>query len=242
MFSFMKKKENSPRAPSNVPVVEVRHLTELGMSDKDVIRRLKEQGYSFGEIEKAMMNAVKGGVNESAEAPLQMEPNIEYAPREPQNQEQNYTTNDQQDVFSNYNNNNEEVPTLGELNNDEGEMAVPGFQEGIAPDVAIEELVEGVVDEKWGDFSSRMERQDSVISELRTEIRLLQNKIERLSNKPNESEEVSDKVNQQLEDLDVRINSLEKAFKQMLPSLTKNIQELTFIAKQKNDNELAKFE
>ncbi len=237
MFDFLKKKPNNQRPAANVPVAEVRHLQSIGMSDKDVIKQLKEQGYGFGEIEKAMMHAVKGGVS-IGEEPIPMSPMGEVGEEmsiqaaQPMQEEQRYTNEPEQqseDLFSQY---REETPTLGELEGDMGQIGTYGMQqESISPDVAIEELVEGVVDEKWDDFSKRMERNDSIVSELRTENRILQNKLERLSHKPNADEELSDKMDQKMEDLEVRIASVERAFKQMLPNLTKNIQELTLLAK-----------
>ncbi|MAH42994.1 hypothetical protein CL614_04715 [archaeon] len=236
MFDFLKGKGKGKDIPGNIPVSEVQHLQSLGMEDKDIIKKLKEQGYGFSEIEKAMMHAVKGGVEPIAEPiPIQNEEMPIEEPLPPPVQDNQRYANEEpvenKDIFSQY---NEETPTLGELEGDMGQMTVPGIEhDTISPDVAIEELVEGVVDEKWDDFSKRMERNDSILAELRTELRISQNKLDRLAQKPADKDEVSEEINQKMEDLEVRIASVERAFKQMLPNLTRNIQELTLLAKQK---------
>ncbi len=236
MFDFLKKKDAGKDIPGNIPVAEVQHLQSLGMEDKDIIKKLKEQGYGFSEIEKAMMHAVKGGVEPISEPiPIQNEelPIEQMAPTQDEQRYTNEAPEDNKDIFSQY---NEETPTLGELEGDMGQMSVPGIEhDSISPDVAIEELVEGVVDEKWDDFTKKMERNDSILSEIRTELRILQNKLERLAQKPADTDEVSEEINQKMEDLEVRITSVERAFKQMLPNLTRNIQELTLLAKQKKE-------
>ncbi|MFH1421064.1 MAG: hypothetical protein ABIG30_03850 [Candidatus Aenigmatarchaeota archaeon] len=222
MFGLKKKKED---ASTGMPVDEVRRLSQSGMSDRDIIRRLKEEGYPYADIEKAMLQAVKEGASEEEAPPMvvsdEPEPATAYAPPMQNNQ----------DVLSQYQTN---LPTASEITGEESELTSPSMPSAdeLSPEVAIEELVEGVVDEKWDGFVKRIERSESYVQELRTELRLLNNKLERLASKPSQAENTPTHIDEKLEDLDVRMASLERAFKQVLPSLMKNIEELSRMSKQ----------
>ena len=52
------------QAKGDVPINEISEMTRKGMSDKDIIKNLKGRGYSYNDIEKAMLSAVKTGVSD----------------------------------------------------------------------------------------------------------------------------------------------------------------------------------
>lgn len=202
MFFQKKKREGSP-------VDEVQRLTASGLSDKDVIKKLKSEGYSYEQIEQAMMQAVKQGVSPN-QSPFQ-----NYQPQ--QNYPQPAPQGSIEDVYSK---DTEEEPMQFP------ELEVPAQQEGldISPEAIVEELVEGVVEEKWQKFQQRIEKTESEISKMK--IMLEQHKESTVQAAPDVGPRVNE-MSEQLDDLQARVGGLEKAFKQFLPSLTQNIDSLS---------------
>lgn len=200
---FFKKKKNV--AKHNIPVEDVRHMTRKGMSDKDIIKHLKSQGYSYEQIEAAMLQAVKSGVTEE-------QPTVRKTEAELPEFESFYAPEQQETPFE----------TLPELDSD-----MP--QEIEDPNIMLEELVEGVIDEKWQKFSENMKKLESDIDKVRAEIKQFETRVE-ASKKEAPTKELEFKIsdlNERIDDIDARVGGLEKAFKQFLPSLTRNIESLS---------------
>ncbi len=205
---FRKKKKGIP-----VPIEEVQRLMRSGLSDKDTIKELKSQGYSYEDIEKAMLQAVKAGVGEEQpKERKQMESIIgRYGEEQP--------SIDHDD----------ELPLLGEVyptdTSYNQEIKLPETEE---PELIIEELVEGVVEEKWQRLSESVNKINSKIEEIRIGFeQVIQGMNEKKGASGKDfSPEISD-LSRRLEDLEIRIGGLEKAFKQLLPSLTRNIENLS---------------
>lgn len=202
---FHKKKKNEP-----VPIEEVQKLTASGMSDKDVIKRLKSKGYSYEEIEKSMMSAVKRGVDEPAFGQ-------QYSP-----QYQPYQQKEQKSL--------PEMPELSEYRPDE-QGVVSGLQETMPEDfntdVIVEEIVEGVVEEKLQKFEERIRRMESDYSTAAIQIKQLELRQPSKDQPAKDYDSRISEMSEQMEELQARIGGLEKAFKQFLPSLTKNIESLS---------------
>ncbi len=195
-----KKKQMGP-----VPVEEVQKLTAGGMSDKDIIKRLKSRGYQYEEIEKALVSAVKRGVDQTSFQP--------YNPMQAQEKQQ----------FP-------ELPELNEYRPEEKDL-LAGLQEvseDISPDIIVEEIVEGVVDEKWRKFEDKMKKTENDFVALSTQVRQLEQRPAKEQPTKDYDSKISD-MSDQVEDLQARVGGLEKAFKQFLPSLTKNIESLSHL-------------
>jgi uncharacterized coiled-coil DUF342 family protein len=206
---FKRKKKGMP-----VPIEEVQRLTRSGLGDRDIIKELKNQGYSYEEIEKAMLQAVKAGVGEE-EKPMEkkeeMESMIERYEEEPSGGPIG------------------ELPVLGELYPTErgeavSEIALPETEK---PELIIEELVEGVVEEKWERFSEEINRINDKFDKIRVGFEQLKQKtVEEKEPGKDFGGEITE-LSKRLDDLEVRIGGLEKAFKQFLPALTRNIESLS---------------
>lgn len=190
---FHKKREGP------VPIEEIQQLTAKGLSDRDVIKKLKGEGYSYDAIEKAMLQAVKEGVGE-----------------EPKREEQ----------FNNPEEVTEQIPELGIA---EMEMS----EEPIAPEILVEELVEGVVEDKLHGYKERMERVEEEITKLYARVKHAQ------LPQPVPEDSGVDELTGRIEDLEARIGGLEKAFKQFLPSLTRNIEALSAMIHEMKAKQLA---
>ena len=195
LFGGKKKK-------GDVPLEDVQKMAAQGMSDKDIIKKLKGQGYSYDSIERAMLQAVKDGVDEPVPQSGAMQEMPSFLEATPQHRK------------------GEAEPLFPEFEPQEvAEM------ETVNPEIIVEELVEGVVEEKWNKFSPRLEKLEGEMNVLRAEVRQAPKQAQQGSGKELEAKVVE--LNEQLEELEARIGGLEKAFKQFLPSLTRNIEALS---------------
>jgi len=191
---FGKKKEQKP-----LPMDEVKAMTSKGMSDKDIIKDLKHKGYSYKDIEKAMLETVKEGVEPEAMPVAQPFEQAELEQPQPQGFE---------------------LPTF--------EEEIPQEMEGDQSDVIIEELIEGIVEEKWGKFEERISKIEDSIEHINAQLKQYGSELSVPRVAP--SKELEFKVNDlsnAFEDLEARVGGLEKAFRQFLPSLTRNIESLS---------------
>ena len=196
-----KKQESLPP----ISIDELKEMSARGMSDRDIIKTYKGRGYDYDEIEKVMLQAVKEGAStEEAPSPPPM-------PEQPE--EAMYP---QQEEFA--------PPELAqghtELKEDE-----------FSPELIVEELVEGVVEEKWKKFEESVSNVKEDMESMRVSMKQMQQKVDQI--KPSgDTAELESKVlefSERLDDLDARIGGLEKAFRQFLPSLTRNIESLSNI-------------
>lgn len=205
MLFFGKKKQEEKL----IPPAEVERMAKMGLSDKDIIKYLKAQGYSYPEIEKAMMAAVKKGATEEPQQSQLQAPVQKEAARAP------------------------ELPDLPEISSEptfEEELGMGAEPEmDINPEVIVEELVEGVVNEKWQKFEEQMSHTEDELNKLRTDLQQSLSRLESIKHEPHgkESEAKIQELSEQLEELQARVGGLEKAFKQFLPALTKNIESLS---------------
>jgi len=219
LFSRKPKQTASQRPP---PVDKVRSMQRSGLSERDIIRQLKNEGYSFSEIEKAMLQSVKEGAGEAypptqpqaapayapayapyAPEPAALPPPAAYAPA-PQYEQPRPE---------------EEAPLI--------EAEFPEIQttgEEISPEVVMEDLIESVAQEKFEKFSAQARKLETEFEEVRAELRHVKDKAEA---KP--VAEIPKEWEDKLDDLEARIGGLERAFRQFLPSLTEHIESLSGI-------------
>ena len=200
---FKKKKALEER---EIPVEEAKRLFQSGMSDKDIIKKLKSEGYSYSEIEKAMLSAVKEGISPPSQmsTPQMASPEASFEPSlEPT-------------IMS------EEVP---EPTENIGIEEVPEEP----PETLIEEVIESIVDEKLeGMVSERMKKIGGEIEKAKSELNQLRESMKDIK-KPDVDTSRLDEISNEIEDLQARVDGLEKAFKQFLPTLTSHIENLSKI-------------
>ncbi len=206
---FGKKHEKT-----DVPIGDIQKMTKKGMSDKDIIKQLKSKGYSYEAIESAMLKAVKDGVDE---------PKIEQKLDTAQPAQDNFLQDEfSADLF-------QQTQTAPDVPEDDMD----------APEFMMEELVEGIVDEKWRKVEDRFTKMDDTFDKIKSEIKQFEVHIDQL-NKDSPVREVESRlagVSEQLEDLEARVGGLEKAFKQFLPSLTRNIESLSSMIHEMKDKQ-----
>jgi DNA-binding transcriptional MerR regulator len=201
---FGKKKEEGAR---EVPIDEVQKMTKKGMSDKDIIKQLKSKGYSYEAIESAMLKAVKDGVDD--DKPKMVE-RMDVEPPATEN------------MFG------PQEETMPDFMQSMPDLDISSEQiEG--PEVMLEELVEGIVEEKWRKFDDQVRKMDESFDKIRAEIKQFDVKLEQ-TKKDTPTRDLDARIlalSEQMEDVEARVGGLEKAFKQFLPSLTRNIESLS---------------
>lgn len=226
---FGKKKE--AREP---PVDRVRAMMVGGMSEKDIVRQLKAEGYSFGEIEKALMAVVKAGA--APPAPVGMPPGpAEFPPGPPRAvlppaEEAAPAPPAYAPAYEAY------PPAPAYPPAAYPEYAPPEAE--LQPEVIMEELIESVAEEKFEKFSADVTRLEDGLEKLRTELAAVR---ERAEARP--APEIPKELADRLDELDARLGGLEKAFKQLLPSLKENIEAISRLVAEKRHAQLqpAKF-
>ena len=211
-MSFFSRKKDDGRG--YIPVKDIGSMRKSGISDKDIIKKLKGENFSYHEIEKGMLQSLKHSVDPES----RMEETIE----EPSGNESPTL----EDIYG-----KEEEP----LGSSVDELIAPGMEsEDIAPELAMEELVEGVVNEKWEtfekEFESLKEDQETIIKK----IKQIESTVSTTGKETKAlalEKTVSD-IEARLTELESRIGGLEKAFRQFLPSLTDNIRSLSNMIKE----------
>lgn len=215
---FGKKEERSP------PVDRVKSMMAAGLSEREIIRQLKAEGYGFGQIEKAMMTALKEGVAAPPipgaappAAPPAMPPGAPAAPAPYPPPEWPAPAYPPPAALPEALPLEEEAaPIPLEL----PPLEAPPAEE--MPEDVLEDILEGIAEEKFEKFSSEIKKVSEELEKARAEIRAVREKPAAEVAVP---KELADKI----DDLEARIGGLEKAFRQFLPSLTENIEALAKI-------------
>ena len=185
------------RKKKSLSVDEVQSLQARGMSERDIIKELKSRGFSYSDIEKIMMQTVKVG---AAESPME---------------ESSAQASRFEDIYPDEQSPNYDIETT--------ELPFP--EQNVSADVVIEEMVEGIVEEKWEKFQKSILQMEQQINEMKVQIK---------SKQPLPAAPVNadydariNEIENHLEELQARIGGLEKTFKQFLPALTNNIENLS---------------
>lgn len=199
-----------PKESKEVPLEEVQTMTKKGMSDKDIIKQLKGKGYSYEAIESAMLKAVKEGVGEEPKRIERFETESPAA----------------ENVFDFL---TEPLP----------QQQIAETEEDVeAPEVMLEELIEGIVEDKWRRFDDQLSKINDNFDKIRAELKQFETKLDQVkqSSPARELDSRMGEIVEQLEDMEARVGGLEKAFKQFLPSLTKNIESLSHMIHEMKEN------
>ncbi len=200
--------DNGPFDPSQgVPIDLVLSMRNQGLSPDQIVQSLQRQGFDPHQIYDALNQAsIKVGVEN---VPPQYFSPGEY----PQEQQPIQYEPPQQ------------APP---------QMAPPPMQ-GVADMDRMEEIAGAIVDEKWKDLTKTIERIMEWKDKVENRIGSLQQELDDLKNNYNNLHQgVLGKIGEydkNMSDLGVEIKAMEKVFKEILPSLTSSVNELSNITK-----------
>ena len=103
-------------------------------------------------------------------------------------------------------------------------------EEEIVP-VEFEELIEELIEEKWGGVDDKVSEWEKKLEELETKFSDMKEDVDDIKGLQKDSKKIiSDKVEKfgsDIIDIETRMMSLEKAFKEFLPTLTDNVRTLS---------------
>lgn len=225
---FLKKRKPMPQPaqPQFVPTEFVQRLAGQGMSEPEIINQLRAQGFSPSQIDAALSQALKTAVAppETITAGPAVRSVIEplALPTTPSYTEQPEFT------F-------EETP--------QEFVETPEVPKEVGPEITLEEIIEGVVAERWAAFEERLNHFDEVDHALQQQLEEMRRQIDSLKDSLREKEQTFvgklDEFGEHVGGIEARIGSIEKAFKDFLPELTDNVRTMAEIVERikKEDKE-----
>ncbi|MCS7123151.1 MAG: hypothetical protein RMJ17_01050 [Candidatus Aenigmarchaeota archaeon] len=207
-------KKEDKRGRGVIPVDRVKDLSSKGFSEPEIIDILRREGYSPEEIDKAFTQTIKTAV-EGKEEVKQETTTTSITPSSP-------TTS---------------LPTLKELESifeakpktmetlEVPETSLPSSTRALS-----EEYIEYIIDQKLIEVYQRFEDIYYRIEEIEKSMKEMNNNISNLARKKLiEGEELGKKFesfSENIQTITGRVSSLEKAFKETLPSLVEAIRSL----------------
>lgn len=212
MLFFDKKKEPEMMASLGkgvVPIDKVKELSSKGFTEPEIIDILRKEGHSAEEIDKALVQALKSGVEEPR-------PEVSFPPIKPEERTA--------------------LPTLEEAPQIKPEMpAVPETslpQEYYYPEqYPSEEYVNYMIKEKMRDVEDRIGEFSIKSDELERRIGQIYDQISLIGQaKPSEQQLLLaklDGIKQTVDEVDMRLGGLERAFKETLPALIESVRALS---------------
>ncbi|MCK4634505.1 MAG: hypothetical protein KAT37_01390 [Candidatus Aenigmarchaeota archaeon] len=181
----------------------VERLSSMGKSEREIINHLRKEGYPNEEISRALNKAIKFRVTGAPQP-------------------------------SDYSTQPTPMPAIGK------EFIAPmpqqPFEENILEmtdeeEIGLEELVEEIVEEKWKESMAELKDVEKAIVQLQDQIRFLEEKIKHIGKSGDEKKDelkgLIEDSSTHIENIESRIGSVEKAFKEFLPSLTENVRSLS---------------
>ncbi len=197
MLVTMFGKSKTSNMPS--PVEKIKTMSKMGIGEKEIVKQLKSEGYSFSEIEQGMMAAMKEGIESQPQQ-------VQFAQATPPKIEQG-----REDLGMSW-------PKL-----ERPEELFPEAQQqsDISPEVAMEDLIENITYEKFEKYDQHLKELEDTLSGFDHEIQQLSEEIKK---KP--VVEIPKELEDRIENMEAKINGLEKAFRQILPTITKSVEEL----------------
>lgn len=250
MVLFFQKKPAQRYQPSMppqeyIPVDIVQRMASQGMPEPQIISQLRAQGFSPMQIDKALSQAIKSAVtlpqsNQMRSAPperivpgpqvraaiepvmLPEPPSFDFSPQQ-QTMPQEFTFEENPQQFAE----KPEVP-----------------QQVSGPEITLEEVIEGVIADRWTSFEKRMSGLDQRDQQLDQRIEDLRKQVDDARALVSKSEQTFvgklDEYGGHIGGIEARIGSIEKVFKDFLPELTDNVRTISGIVEKMRKDERSK--
>lgn len=202
-----------------VPTDKVKGLSDKGFSEPEIIDILRKEGYSSEEIDSALTQALKLSVTGQPGSTVERPPTL----RELQMQSNELNPPIQS------------MPILDEYNQPPQipEPSMQFQQQAYYPQGGYdtEELIESIVQERMGELDQKLTEFRSKYASLERKMMDLHNQLTIISKNKSESENLIlnkiDSFGTNINEMNARLSSLEKAFKEALPALIESVRSLT---------------
>lgn len=186
-----------------LPEERVTFLLSRGLAEPEIIKVLKDEGYSFQEIDSGITNVLKEHVSSE-------QSNTFEAPQE------SYQGEDLAPVFR---------PNPDEVAREEAEIRTKS-----AIMEEMEEIIETLIEEKFSKVLEELDIVDKRFNEVNERLRQLNERLSAFEAQEKQSDasasEKIGEVNAREESIEPRVTSLEKAFKDIIPNLVESIREM----------------
>ena len=229
LMPFHKKKENVKKV--YVPVDLVLSYSSQGLCESEIRDQLHSQGFAPDVVDKALRIALKENV--TSQMPQVVPPQQQVHVPQPQSMEisrhpmpMGYPP--------------ERIISPDEPKPVQVEDAAKPFTfeptqinapESPIGEITIEEIIEGVVDERWKDFEERLvdfEKRDMLLEAQIEDVRKRMKEMESLLKEKEKGIVVKlDEFGGSVENIEGRIGSIERVFKDFMPDLTQNIRNMS---------------
>ncbi len=248
---FGRLKQNAKKEPKieanlkpaeEIPVNEVRRMSSQGVSQGEIVNQLRNTGYTYSQINKAMNEAVKettkmGGIQNQTPMQSQMssgmpqpEINTQLPPKATPQVQNNQSNERSFEYPQNIQYTGPSKEELGLQSQDAFAAAASQQQQFLVPE-NTEELIEVMIAEKMIDVEDEFERSHNKISDLEKIILELRDTVKELQIRKDEDEKKFlgkvIEIEDFLEGSQSRLGGLEKAVQQVLPTLVENVRDLT---------------
>ncbi len=207
LFGLMKKGKEENAECGEVPAELINDLVSKEFSEADIIKTLRESGYSFKNIDVALNNAIKNNVGGGSESPMQEEELFGEDLTEPP-----------------------EPEPLPELEAIEQVYPEEEYSREVLTDEEVEEIVESIVEERLVELKGAIENLQNRLNNLSNEMGKLN-----LSLKKSDQQRVNEinavrkdimEIKTELSEINPRVAGLEKAFKDIVPPLVDNVRKI----------------
>ncbi len=218
-----------------IPTDIVQKMAAQGMPEPEIISQMRAQGFSPMQIDKALSQAIKSAVTlpqpsmqrgapperivagphaTASIQPVQFQEPPSFDLSTPQQMPQEFTFEENPQQFV-------ENP----------ETQAP--QEAGEPEITLEEVIEGVIADRWASFEKRLSSFDQRDQQIEKRIDELRGQVEEVRALANKSEQTFigklDEFGGHIGGIESRIGSIEKVFKDFLPELTDNVRTISDI-------------
>jgi len=223
LIKFLSSNKKQPeKAPSlgrgSIPSEKIKTLSGRGFSEPEIIDVLRKEGYSSEEIDAGLTQALKLGVTGGDQSFVSKPPTLQ----ELQMQQDQFTQG--QNEMTNMMQETQFAPQIPE-------PSMQFQQNYYQDDYNTEELVESIVQERMGELDTKLNEFRAKYNNMERKMMDLHNQLSVVSKGRNEAENTIlnkiDSFGSTLGEMNARLSSLEKAFKEALPALIESVRSLT---------------
>jgi hypothetical protein len=246
---FMNKKKADEPKKVYIPVDLVLSYAAQGFSESEIFSRLQSQGFEADHIDRALKIALKERVNAAPGTQINQpqptlpepspsdfygaspEPTVSRRPPTPMGYPPERVVSQEE----------QRPPTLDDMKAS-FTFEPKSVQAPQSPmeEITVEELIEGIVTERWRDFEERLLDFEKKDLQLQAQIDDLRKRFKEIDVSLSEREKglggKMDEFGGSMENIEGRIGSIERVFREVLPELTGNIKTMTeFVEKIKEE-------
>ena len=242
MFPMFKRKGGEEVKKVYIPIDLVLNYAAQGFSEQEIISRLQSQGFAPEHIDKALKMALKERVESAPglDMPQQTQPTLPQATyfgpaQEPEMSRRPPTPLGYPPERLITPEEESRPPSLEDVRSSLSyqQPRAPQMREPETPmqEITIEELIEGIVNERWQEFEERLNDFEKRDLQLQAEIEDVRKKFKEIDAALAERDKgltgKLDDFGGSMENIEGRIGSIEKVFKEVLPDLTENIKAMS---------------